>query len=34
MEGKEETLNLLNKAVSLAKEGNPSPEKLSLLGEV
>ncbi|MDP4146682.1 MAG: ADP-ribosylglycohydrolase family protein [Bacillota bacterium] len=33
MEGSEETINALKKAVLLAKEGNPSPEKLSQLGE-
>ena len=32
MESNEETINALNKAVLLAKEGNPSPEKLSQLG--
>lgn len=33
MESNEETISALKKAVSLAKEGNPSPEKLSQLGE-
>ena len=33
MESNEETINALNKAVLLAKEGNPSSNKLSQLGE-
>ncbi|GIM28413.1 hypothetical protein CPJCM30710_10790 [Clostridium polyendosporum] len=33
MESNEETINALKKAVSLAKDGNPSPEKLSHLGD-
>lgn len=33
MEKNEETLTALNKAILLAKEGNPSAEKLSQLGD-